>query len=153
MIKLLSFSFQGRSGRLHYWRVQLLAVILGGAVGLVSLLAIQSIGSAGGLLFLGYLPVFGLTLAASVRRLHDRGKSGWWYLLFVVGPFACSSAAQGVVASGDPLVGLPFSLAGIALGLWGLVEIGFLRGEPKANAYGEDPMAATQAAAVAALFS
>jgi len=142
MIRLLSFNFNSRSDRLEFWRVQVLTLILGGAVALASLVAIQFIGGAGGLLFLAFIPLFALSVAVCVRRLHDRGKRGWWYLLFVIVPIACSSAANellGYSAPMNPLLSLLFSLPGLALSVWGLVEIGFLRGERGSNRYGDEP--------------
>jgi uncharacterized membrane protein YhaH (DUF805 family) len=139
MIRLLNFSFKGRSTRLEYWRVQVLSVVLGGLVALVSLLTIRW---TGGYLFLGYLPLLVLSLAASVRRLHDRDRSGWWFLVFVIGPYACAQGANELLAFQapmNPLLSLPFSLAALGLGLWGLVEIGFLRGRAGPNRYGDDP--------------
>lgn len=50
-------------------------------------------------------------IALNVKRLHDRGKSGWWMLLGVV-----------------PLVGL-----------WLFIECGFLDGAPGSNDYGPSP--------------
>ena len=137
MIRLLSFSFKGRSTRLEYWRVQLLSVILGALVGVISLVTIQW---TRGFLFLGYLPVLALSLAVCVRRLHDRGRSGWWYLLFGGGPLLSAQLADASERTVDPLVFLVFGLATLALGVWGLIEIGFLRGRPGPNRYGDDPV-------------
>lgn len=53
-------------------------------------------------------------LAVSIKRWHDRGKSGWWILIALV-----------------PLIG----------GLWALIETGFLPGTPGTNEYGPDPLA------------
>lgn len=140
MIRLLNFSFNGRSTRLEYWRVQVLSVVLAGLVTAVSLVTIHW---TGGYLFLGYLPVFALSLAVGVRRLHDRGRSGWWYLVFVIGPYVCAQGANELLAyqaPKNPLLSLPFSLAALGLGLWGMVEIGFLRGRTGPNRYGDDPV-------------
>ena len=54
-------------------------------------------------------------LAVSVKRWHDRGKSGWWVLVALI-----------------PFVGW----------LWLLIENGFLRGDPGANRFGELPACA-----------
>lgn len=51
-------------------------------------------------------------LAVSVKRWHDRGKSGWWVLVALI-----------------PLVGW----------LWLLVENGLLRGDVGPNRFGEPP--------------
>ena len=53
-------------------------------------------------------------IAVSVKRWHDRGKSGWWILIGLV-----------------PLIG----------GIWALIETGFLPGTPGTNEYGPDPLA------------
>ena len=54
------------------------------------------------------------SLAIYTKRLHDRGKSGWWTLICLV-----------------PVIG----------GIWLLVELGFLRGTEGPNQYGSDPLA------------
>ena len=51
-------------------------------------------------------------LAVSVKRWHDRGKSGWWVLVALI-----------------PFVGW----------LWLLIENGLLRGDAGANRFGEPP--------------
>jgi uncharacterized membrane protein YhaH (DUF805 family) len=53
-----------------------------------------------------------LSLAGQVRRLHDRGRSGWWLLI----------AATGIGA------------------IWLFVECGFLRGTVGSNRFGADPL-------------
>jgi uncharacterized membrane protein YhaH (DUF805 family) len=50
--------------------------------------------------------------AISIARLHDRGRSGWWLAAFIV------------------------PVAGAA---WLGFELAFRRGNPHANAWGEDP--------------
>jgi uncharacterized membrane protein YhaH (DUF805 family) len=153
LFQLLNLSFKGRSTRLEYWRVQVISVALGAGVFVLSLFVIKAIGPGGGALFLAFLPVVVLNIAATVRRLHDRARSGWWYLAFVVAPFMCSQAASELLAFQapmNPVLSLPFSLASITLSLWGLVEIGFLRGRPGPNRYGDDP---AMIAAVAETFA
>jgi len=51
------------------------------------------------------------TLAINVKRCHDRGKSGWFMLIGLI-----------------PIVGL-----------WYLIEVGFLEGTAGGNEYGPDP--------------
>ena len=50
-----------------------------------------------------------ITITISIKRFHDRGKSGWWILIMFI-----------------PLIGP----------LWWLIELGFFRGDPGPNAYG-----------------
>lgn len=63
--------FSGRSRRSEYWWT---ALVVGLATGILS-----SIGSSVEAI-LTPLSIF-LLLAVSIRRLHDTGRSGWWYLL------------------------------------------------------------------------
>lgn len=79
--------------------------------------------------------------AASIKRLHDRNKSGWWMVPFV--------AAAGLYSQfGDRLGG---SWAAVLVGLavfiffiWGLVEMYCLRGNPWPNRFGPDPLPKAQ---------
>ena len=63
------------------------------------------------------------------KRLHDRGKSGWWAALIL---FA-------LVAVWPRPVGFFDFLFGIAL-VWAVVELGALGGEMGANRYGPNPL-------------
>ena len=40
----------------------------------------------------------------------------------------------------DPVPMMVLSLAGLAISIWALVELGFLRGTQGDNAYGPDPL-------------
>jgi uncharacterized membrane protein YhaH (DUF805 family) len=78
--------FKGRASRAEYWWfflsyiiAYIVVVVIGSAVKSLYLVLIIA-------LLLAYLLP---TLAAAVRRLHDTGKSGWWYfiaLIPLVGP-------------------------------------------------------------------
>ena len=140
MIEL--FSFRGRTGRLGYWRVQLLSVVLIAIVVTAGYAAMICIGRVGGVLMLGLAPVLPLLVATMLRRLHDRGKGVGWLLLFQLCPPLASGAGQDLMiedALGMRLVGALLSLAGFGLALWGFVEVGFLRGDPGDNRFGAAP--------------
>ncbi|KMK97235.1 DUF805 domain-containing protein [Rossellomorea marisflavi] len=84
--------FRGRARRQEYWMFTLFSFILGAI--LYSLLfigiAMDSMGMIvfGLILFIIYvLALFVPTLAVTVRRLHDTGRSGVWYFINFV-PFA-----------------------------------------------------------------
>ena len=111
-----SLTFDGRASRSEYWWFALaymgivmgtsvisgvLAVILGDAGGLIGLLLTL-------IVYIGLIPAI---LSAIVRRLHDLGKSGWWYWICLI-----------------PLVGA------ILLLVWMVMD-----GEPQPNAYGDVP--------------
>lgn len=74
-------NFSGRSRRSAYWYAflanMIVAFVLGFLSGLVDVLSILT--SLYSLAFL--VP----SIALAVRRLHDTGHSGWWYLIALTG--------------------------------------------------------------------
>lgn len=71
-------TFSGRAPRSEYWWFYLFTFIAMTVGGLIDLLLWEKLGWLYGIIgLLLFLP--GLT--ASVRRLHDRDRSGWWLLL------------------------------------------------------------------------
>lgn len=70
-------TFSGRSRRKEYWMFTLFYVIF--AIGVAILDGILgSPGILGAILALGlFIP----SLSVAVRRLHDTGRSGWWFLI------------------------------------------------------------------------
>lgn len=137
MIKL--FSFRGRTTRLAYWRIYLLCVALVATAWTLGLFAMMTVGPAGAILFAAIPPAVVISWATSLRRLHDRGKNLWWLLLFQVAPLGLYALASQTSSAGSVLVGLVANLVGLGLSLWGLVEMGFLRGEQKSNRFGDNP--------------
>jgi uncharacterized membrane protein YhaH (DUF805 family) len=106
------FSFDGRVGRQTYW---LRSLLLSGLnlVAIMMFFAAPDAGFtalplflAGGAMYLGNLLA---GLATTVKRLHDRGRSGWFMLVALI----------------------PF------VGLWVLIEVGFLAGDQTPNEYGD----------------
>ncbi|HEY9190101.1 MAG TPA: DUF805 domain-containing protein [Sulfurovum sp.] len=79
-------TFSGRAQRAEYWYFVLFYIIgfmlmsfLDGMLGSFSMEA--GIGLLGGIFLLVHmLP----SIAVSVRRLHDIGRTGWWYLLIII---------------------------------------------------------------------
>jgi uncharacterized membrane protein YhaH (DUF805 family) len=108
----LFFSLKGRVSRREFWLYGVLA-LLG-----VALLAHALLGIAGMRAHRADLLVNGLlvwpALAVSVKRWHDRDRSGWWVLINLV-----------------PVIGW----------LWALIDNGFVRGTPGPNRFGADPLA------------
>jgi uncharacterized membrane protein YhaH (DUF805 family) len=142
----LLFSFTGRLNRKPYWLISLallavaivilvLAVVLGGAAALSEYSALGP-----GLLpfIVAFIPIGWIGLAVSAKRLHDRGKSAWWLLVFWLLPSVLDRMGDRIEG-----VGIVFTLASIALSIWALVEMGFLRGAAGSNEYGPDPLQQT----------
>lgn len=136
--------FTGRSRRMEFWMFQLLNFIVAAVlVGPFMVSVINASIAAGGqpasdqaiveelmaggmgLSMIGMMlyGIYGLaiiipSIAVTVRRLHDRDMSGWWYLGVVVATFI-------------PLVGFLASIA--------FLVIMFLPGTDGDNRFGPDP--------------
>jgi uncharacterized membrane protein YhaH (DUF805 family) len=74
-------------------------------------------------------------LALGAKRLHDRNKSAWWLVVFWLLPPVLQPIGERIEGTG-----LIFILAALAIWIWGLVEIGFLRGAVGPNQYGPNPL-------------
>jgi uncharacterized membrane protein YhaH (DUF805 family) len=94
------FSFKGRLNRKPFWLYQI------GVAVVTSIPFILGHGWLTGLLELW------AQAALCVKRAHDRGRSGWFVLVFLI-----------------PLVQL-----------WPLIELSFVRGTKGNNEYGPDPL-------------
>jgi uncharacterized membrane protein YhaH (DUF805 family) len=75
--------------------------------------------------------------ALSIKRLHDRDKSGWWMVPFFAVPGLHSQFAERLP---DSPADLPLAIAVFGLGLWGFVEMYCLKGSRKTNRFGADPL-------------
>jgi uncharacterized membrane protein YhaH (DUF805 family) len=164
--KWFLFSFNGRINRAKYWLATLIILcwmifvleVLAAVApifGIGGPLAINVIGISASIQLGGdpaskaslfpqivTIPmtfVFGWSYAAaSIKRLHDRNKSGWWIVPFIV--------ATGLYGQfGDRLGG---SYAAVVIGLavfiafmWGFVEMCCLTGTRGPNRFGPDPLA------------
>ncbi len=102
--------FSGRARRKEYW----MFILINAIIAIIIMGIGQQIGTYGFILSLIYsLAILLPSLAVSVRRLHDIGKSGWMILITLI-----------------PIIG----------GIWFLI-LTIKEGEKGANQYGEDPKA------------
>jgi uncharacterized membrane protein YhaH (DUF805 family) len=112
--------FSGRSRRKEYWYFQLFNAIVMIFIGLFAV-AFSDQGKPAmipfGMMFAYGLILFVPALSVTIRRLHDIGKSGWWYFIAFI-----------------PLIG------GIILFVFTLLD-----SEPYANPWGLDPKASERA--------
>jgi len=116
------FGIQGRIGRLQWWGAQLILF------GIITVPILMFVGKLSGLsqpemeqviqenlgsglvaFLLLYVLCLWINVATTVKRYHDRNKSGFWFLIVLV-----------------PVIG----------GLWQLIECGFLSGTAGGNSYG-----------------
>jgi uncharacterized membrane protein YhaH (DUF805 family) len=120
------FGFSGRIGRGIWWLGQLVIVMILGAAFVVAHQFItpgedpeqSDVFAVLGPLGIGYLLAVVINVSTSVKRYHDRGKSGFWFFIVVV-----------------PFIG----------GIWQLIELGFYSGDDGDNQYGPPPGSARRA--------
>jgi uncharacterized membrane protein YhaH (DUF805 family) len=73
-----------------------------------------------------------IVVAVASKRLHDRNKSGWWLIVFVLTPLVVG--ALGAFTRSDALLAVAF-----AFHFWSFVELGCRRGTAGGNRFGPDP--------------
>lgn len=146
----LLFGFNGRINRAKYWMGILVCVVASIAASILGAL----LGSTIGTLVTGIVSIATLiiSIAIGIKRLHDRNKSGWWLLLFLLAPsvllgFGMAAGVLGIASGGSGTTGTLMSLAGIAIAIWAFVELGCLRGTVGPNRYGPDPLGGSVALA------
>ncbi|PKB19612.1 uncharacterized membrane protein YhaH (DUF805 family) [Novosphingobium kunmingense] len=138
------FDFKGRSRRMEFWMFALLNTIvwivltmvqLGSTGGMAQMASLDESNPFAiyGILFSGafgiLIALWGLatiipSIAVTIRRLHDRDMSGWWYLGVIVGSLI-------------PLINILVSL--------GFLVLMLLPGTPGPNRFGPDPKDPTSA--------
>ena len=80
-------------------------------------------------------------LATSIKRLHDRDKSGWWMVAFFAVPNIYNHYSELLP---DSYVMLIPSVITFVLMIWGFVELYLLRGSRKTNRFGPNPLLAVE---------
>jgi uncharacterized membrane protein YhaH (DUF805 family) len=80
-------------------------------------------------------------LAAAVKRLHDRDRSGWWIIPFFVGPGLYNQFSDRLP---DSYLNIFFTWPIAATYLWGMVELYFLPGTRWTNRFGANPLGKQQ---------
>lgn len=170
------FGFGGRINRAKIWLFILIAVLFWVAISIVigvfaamtfpqgaqtNLTPDQIISKLGGVFLIcgiAYLITLWAGLAVTTKRLHDRNKSAWWLLVFIVAPIVLNVprymalihsfqdgtfmklAEQGQTMSiGGPVAIIAGGAASL-ISLWAFVELYCLAGTTGPNAYGADPL-------------
>jgi uncharacterized membrane protein YhaH (DUF805 family) len=136
------FVFKGRIARRRYWSLTLLyvsALVLGFAAFIATGILLDA-KSADALtpvmVCIGVVFLLTMSVAISgiaVRRLHDRGKTGYWLLLYYAMP------SWLIMNAGTDGAGLVIAAAALGAVLWAVTDLGVLRGEAGSNAFGPDP--------------
>jgi uncharacterized membrane protein YhaH (DUF805 family) len=79
-----------------------------------------------------------LFAATSIKRLHDRGKTGWWFVPFFMAPGLLDKLSDWI---DNPPLEILVSGLGFGLSVWCFVELFCLRGTKGPNRFGPDPLA------------
>lgn len=118
----LLFAVEGRATRFDYWVRWAVPYFIGALIAAFLDDGLGTVNPAGGLgviMVIYFIAAIWPNLAVSIKRCHDRGRSGWFILVGLI-----------------PI-----------LNIWVLVELGFLRGTTGANRFGPDPLDGLGAAA------
>ena len=154
------FGFSGRINRAKYWLWILLyfiaAIIAFGAIYAISSPTIGNSLMGGNIVqFVFSIAAFVSSLAVITKRLHDRAKSAWWLIVYVLVPSILLGVGGGLamygMLSGGMLAGSAdlnemqltggiLVLAAIPFLIWAFVDLACLRGTIGPNQYGPDPL-------------
>jgi hypothetical protein len=80
-------------------------------------------------------------VATSIKRLHDRDRSGWWMLPFVVVPVLYGHFADRLP---DSFLSMLLGLVVLVLSVWGWIEMACLKGTAWTNRFGPNPLGKQQ---------
>jgi len=155
----LLFSFKGRIQRLYWW---VATIAVGAVAGIATTLLEYGARSSG-----SFVPdpstneiaptgIFGvavtavglanlwINLALSVKRLHDRDRTGAWvFLQILILIVALTILVVAIAAPGADWAKTlvwPIGIVAVAFSVWLFVEMGFLRGTLGPNRFGPDPL-------------
>jgi uncharacterized membrane protein YhaH (DUF805 family) len=145
-------SAKGRNNRVRYWQVTGLFFVSMLVIGVgaaqfdeSSPLWILMPGVA--LLVVAVVLFFLVNLFNNIKRLHDLGRSGWWYLLVFVIYAPVAALATAAREAHEVGAAAALSLLEMILTAAILAIFGALPGQSRSNRFGEPPGAPTAAAA------
>lgn len=136
-------TFSGRASRSEYWFFWLFCILVGFVSGIFDAASSGTRETSGSNPFssITTLVLFLPQLAVTVRRLHDTGRSGWWYGGPILGMLASILLFASLAASmrtTDPAVGFIVALLGFGFLAYIIALTVFLcfKGDSGANSYG-----------------
>jgi uncharacterized membrane protein YhaH (DUF805 family) len=142
----LLFGFQGRVGRGQFWLALLIWAVLFFVLMVAVVVVTPTVDALFSAALILYILIVLLLIPVGVKRLHDRNKRGWWILVFLGVP--TTILVLGAMIAGDEPSSDPLPVwvqvvqyVGLAILLWALVELGFIRGTIGSNPHGPDPVA------------
>lgn len=152
------FTFKGRFNRARYWVNSVAAFVVAMLLQLIAIYmfpipeevinifhseTLQQV-IVGIIQFSPAVTFVYISTAISVKRLHDRDKSGWWALFYLGLPslvlvmIVVAADAQGQVAGWPAALVIPYLILLIVT----FIELACLKGTDGPNQYGPDPVPA-----------
>ncbi|MEZ5874446.1 MAG: DUF805 domain-containing protein [Hyphomicrobiales bacterium] len=142
----LLFSLDGRIGRAQFWlgTAILLGISLAATYGILSIIGLSeaAVAFSAAVAFALAYPSY----AVCAKRFQDRGKPGPLALLGIVPSYGANLLYTfGIFDLDHPSLQRGLDVIIVVIGLWFLVELGFLKGTQGPNRYGPDPLGRQQA--------
>lgn len=132
------FSLSGRAPRAEFWSRLVAYLAFNVLAYLILMYLFSSDLSVCLLMGLVGLLLCAQLVKASVRRLHDMNRSGWWIIPILVFPFAASAASVGSGSSNAFSVAC--EVCALILDLAAIAWLGLVKGTRGSNKYGADPL-------------
>ena len=148
------FSLSGRASRLQYWLTLAIDVVVVGLAFLAfALFEMREYGHLAmpvtldrQLLVVALvvaplcLMALGTGVLVLIKRMHDRNKSGWWFVISLVAPLFLFSLIGNFdgIGAGDQVIQTVIALVGLSIWGWVFVELGFLPGVHSDNRFEQD---------------
>lgn len=130
--------FSGRARRKEFWYFFLFNVLVGFIIGFLG--AVMQKPKAMTVLSIVFTLAFLLpSISVAVRRLHDTGRSGWWYLLAVPG-VALAQTSNLMLSQGNLTMQMILALASLACNV-PLIVFYCQDSQPGTNRFGPNPKA------------
>lgn len=156
-LKSLYTTFDGRINRKPFWLGLIGLVIASIVITVVIVLPLTALsnmlgGLVGLLISLAFLYP---ACALGIKRLHDRGKAGTLMAVFIAPGLVyqiadlLGLATRQVTMNGQTFpvptaIGSALGVLSLIVAIWALITLGIRRGTAGPNAWGPDPLAATQ---------
>ena len=137
----LMFGYDGRIGRLSCFLGFLAFVAIIGFFSGIAEDATVGTGDIGRYVAFVFIVGTGIWMhsAVTIKRLHDRDKSAWWYLVYGVAPFGIFIAAIFFYVVRIPAAAWILFIVSIAGLIAAIIELGCLRGTAGPNRFGPPP--------------